>query len=87
MSEVKVKIDNRGALWIKRGSQTVKQYCKHSYHSTDHAIACGHWCPNFQGPVSNYNDEGCVIPDCGHIKVCDNTYWHYGKEEFVDERE
>ena len=74
---MEVRIDSRGDLLIKRGSEMKRQGCPYGISSN----TCGDWCPHFYITADD--------PDAVVVDLC-RTQYLLTKEDgdiFVDERE
>jgi len=69
---MKIKIDERGHLWIERAGKFKLQGCPHD----NDGAKCGDWCPKFMEPGAD-NDH---LHICGGIVLMPSG-------EIVDERQ
>jgi hypothetical protein len=73
---MKIKIDEFGSLWIKRGNMMKSTSCPHSAAT----VSCGDWCPLFGEPDKIHIDDDVWRCSLG---TCDKTLF---PEEIIDER-
>ena len=73
---IMVKIDENGALWIRRKGKLKRQYCPLQSREVD--VYCGDSCPHFGEPIRK---ASCIeLELCfGKVIKCCNT-------AFIDER-
>ena len=72
---IKIKIDEKGCLWLRRGNELKIQYCP--FQSSQIDTPCGDYCPLFGEPY--------ILFDVA-LKICQDRELRCKIEEFVDER-
>mgnify|MGYP006912929425 CR=1 FL=1 len=73
---IKIKIDEDGFLWLRRGSELKEQFCQHMIE-----CSCGDYCAGFGEPKGDVVDDGDIC-----LTIC--TCRLFCKpDEFLDERD
>jgi len=72
---IKIKIDRKGCLWVRRGNELKMQFCP--FQSLEEDVYCGDWCPLFGEPFILFDAT---------LKICQDKELRCQIEEFIDER-
>jgi len=73
---IKIKIDEKGCLWVRRGNELKMQFCP--FQNLEEDVYCGDWCPLFGEPF--------ILFDATILTICQDKELRCQTEEFVDER-
>ena len=73
---MKIKIDEKGHLWIERKGKMKDQFCPYDSDMSH----CGDWCPLFEEPFLDKGNK-CMV-----LTICQN-HFITPPADFVDERE
>lgn len=63
---MKIKIDDKGRLWIKRADKFKEQSCPFNNHPAYDKADCGDWCPLFGEPEHNFGERAIS----GTLQLC-----------------
>ena len=72
---IKIKIDKKGRLWLRRGNELKMQFCP--FQNLEEDVYCGDWCPLFDEPVEIFDVT---------LRICQDRELRCQIDEFVDER-
>ena len=75
---IKIKIDEDGFLWLRRGSDLKVQFCQ---RMADRARSCGDHCAGFGEPKVDIVDDGDIC-----LTICSRRLF-CKPDEFLDERD
>ena len=90
---MKILINKRGNLYLKRSGRWKSQYCPFSVETEQ--VPCGDWCPHFKEPT--FTTEKIVIDNESNtiqikrvrvnLSLCHGAFLCISEEDFTDERE